>query len=63
MDRSRRLFPLALILFIVAAAGLSRTLGHVRAVDAVGLTGSGFAFGIGIMLLVFAITDKARNRT
>ena len=60
MDRSRRLFPLAALLFVVAAAGLFRYLEHVRAIDAVGLTGSGFAFGVGFTLLVFGITGRLR---
>jgi hypothetical protein len=61
MERSRRLFPLAAVLFVVGAAGLSRFLQHVRAVDAVGLSGSGFALGVGFVLLVFGLTGGGRS--
>jgi hypothetical protein len=58
MERSRRLFPLATVLFILGAASLSRFLPHVRAVDAVGLSGSGFALGVGFALLVFGLRGR-----
>jgi hypothetical protein len=64
MERSKRLFllfPLAAILFMIGAAGLSRSLEHVRAVDAVRLSGSGFSLGVGFILLIFGITGKVRS--
>jgi len=60
MERPRRLFPLAAVLFMIGAASLSRFLPHVRAVDAVGLSGSGFALGVGFALLVFGLTGRIR---
>ena len=46
------LLPLASILLVVGVAGLSRSAAHVRAVDAVGLSGAGFAIGVAAVLLV-----------
>ena len=45
--------PLATMLFIVGAATLSRFCPGVRGVNAVGLSGGGFAIGVGFALLVF----------
>jgi len=62
MEASKRLFPLAAMLFVIGAAGLSRSLQHdVRAVDAVGLSGSGFAFGVGFTLLIFGLTGRLKS--
>ena len=58
MERSRRLYPLAAILFVVGAAGLSHFAGNVRNVDAVGLSGAGFAIGVGFAMLVLAFRGK-----
>ena len=55
MERSRRLFPLVALLFVIGIATLTRFLPHVRAVDAVGLSGSGFSLGVGFALLVFGL--------
>jgi hypothetical protein len=61
MERTRPLFPLAALLFMVGFAGLSRFLGHGRTVDAVGLSGSGFALGVGFTLLMFGIVSTRRS--
>jgi hypothetical protein len=60
MERSRRLLPLAGILFIIGAAGLSRFAPNVRAVDAVGLSGGGFALGVGFALLVLVLAGRIK---
>jgi hypothetical protein len=60
MERSRRLLPLAAILFIIGAAGLSRFSPGVRPVAAVGLSGSGFAIGVGFAFLVLSFTGRVR---
>ena len=60
MERSRRLFPLAGMLFIIGVVGLSRFAPHGRAVDAVGLSGGGFAIGVGFALLVFGFAGRAK---
>jgi len=60
MERSKRLVPLALILFMIAAVTVSRFGGRVRTVEAVGLSGSGFAFGVGATLLVLAFTGRVK---
>lgn len=46
------LLPIVGILIVVDVAGLSRSVAHVRAVDAVGLSGAGFALGVAAVLLV-----------
>ncbi|HEV8267979.1 MAG TPA: hypothetical protein VGR00_07095 [Thermoanaerobaculia bacterium] len=60
MERSKRLVPLALILFMVAAVTMSRFAGRVRTVEAVGLSGSGFAFGVGATLLVMVLAGRVK---
>ena len=54
--KRRRPVVLALPLFAVGAATLSRFAQDVRAVVAVGLSGGGFAIGVGFALLVFGLT-------
>lgn len=61
MELSRRLLPPAVLLFVFGALALSRFSQNVRAVDAVGLTGSGFAFGVGFTLLLFGMTGRIRR--
>jgi hypothetical protein len=58
MESSRRFLPLVSVLFIVGMAGLVRFLQNVRSVDAVGLSGSGFALGVGFVLLVLGLAGK-----
>lgn len=60
MERTRGLFPLAAVLWVIGAASLSRFAGGVRAVDAVGLSGAGFSLGVGFALLVFGIAGRRR---
>jgi hypothetical protein len=59
MKPTRQLFPLAGLLFVIGFAGLSRFAGHVRALDAVGISGGGFALGVGFTLLMFGIVKRA----
>ena len=61
MELSRRLLPSAVLVFVIGAVALSRFSQNVRAVDAVGLTGSGFAFGVGFTLLLFGLTGRIRQ--
>ena len=49
----RRLLPVAFLLFVIGAATLSRFSHEVRSVVAVGLSGGGFAIGVGFALLMF----------
>lgn len=60
MERSKRLFPLVGILFIIGTAGLVRFSQNVRSVDAVGLSGAGFAFGVGFAFLVLGLTARIK---
>lgn len=60
MERSRRLYPLAALLFVIGAAGLSHFSSNVRNVDALGLSGAGFALGVGFILLALAFTGKIK---
>jgi hypothetical protein len=48
----------ALPLFTLGAVTLSRFAHDVRAVVAVGLSGGGFAIGVGFVLLVFGLTGQ-----
>ena len=48
----------ALPLFTVGAVAPSRFAQDVRAVVAVGLSGGGFAIGVGFALLVFGLTGR-----
>ena len=45
--------PVALLLFIIGAAALSRFSHDVRGVAVVGLSGAGCAIGMGFALLAF----------
>ena len=56
--KSRRPLPVALPLLTIGAAALSRFAPDVRAVAAVGLSGGGFAIGVGFALLVFGLTGQ-----
>jgi hypothetical protein len=49
----RRLVPQAVLLFIVGVAALSRFSPGVRGVAVTGLSGGGFAIGVGFALLMF----------
>ena len=60
MESSRRLYPLAALVLIVGLAGFSHFSGSVRTVDAVGLSGAGFALGIGFALFALTLTRKIR---
>jgi hypothetical protein len=58
MQSSRRFFPLAALLFTIGVATLTRFAEHVRAVEAVGLSGAGFSLGVGFALLAFGIAGR-----
>jgi len=61
MERSRPLWPLAALLFVIGSAGLSRFSHNMRSVDIVGLSGSGFALGVGFALLAFGLAGKVKR--
>jgi len=61
MNSSRRVFPLAVLLFAIGAVALSRFSDNVRNVDAVGLSGGGFALGVGFALLVFGLAGRNKS--
>ncbi len=54
---SRPIAPFILLL-IVGIGTFSRFAPHVRAVDAVGLSGAGFAFGIGLTSLILLLRQR-----
>jgi len=61
MERQNRINPWPFsIMFFVGLMTLTRFADHVRAVDAVGLSGSGFAMGFG--LVGFIVAFRARGR-
>jgi hypothetical protein len=62
MERPVYLLPLATSLFIVGVATLSRFASGVRSVEAVGLSGGGFAIGVGFWMLVSVLTSKIGSR-
>ena len=59
--KRRRPVVVALPLFIVGAATLSRFAHDVRTVIAVGLSGGGFAIGVGFALLMFGMTGQLKE--
>jgi hypothetical protein len=61
MERSTRLLPQVALLFVIGFAGLSRFASGVRAVNVVGLSGSGAAIGVGVVMLVFSLTGRMRS--
>ena len=63
MERPWLLLPFATILFIVGVATLSRFASGVRSVDAVGLSGGGFAIGVGFAMLVYVLTATIGGRS
>jgi len=60
MNNPRRFLPLVSVLFIVGMVGLLRFSQNVRSVDVVGLSGSGFALGVGVVLLVLGFAGKIK---
>ena len=59
MER-KRLFPLAALLFVIGTAALSRFSHDVRNVVAVGLSGGGFAMGVGFAFLIFGLAGRPK---
>jgi hypothetical protein len=57
----KRMLPLAAILFVIGIATLTRFSPRVRPVEAVGLSGSGFAIGVGFGILVFGGRGRIRS--
>ena len=57
----RRLLPVVVLLFTIGAATLSRFSHAVRAVDAVGLSGGGFAIGVGFAFLVLGLAGRIKG--
>jgi hypothetical protein len=49
---------MAVLLFTIGAAALSRFSHDVRSVAAVGLSGGGFAIGVGFALLVLGLAGR-----
>jgi hypothetical protein len=60
MESARRYLPLVGVLLLVGLAGLVRFSESARSVDVVGLSGSGFALGVGFVLLVLGFTGKIK---
>ena len=59
MER-KRVLPVTVLLFTIGAATLSRFSHEVRAVNAVGLSGGGFAIGVGFTLLLLGLAGRLR---
>ncbi len=57
-ERPKALLPLALVLLVTGFASLSRFAAGVRAVDAVGLSGGGFAIGVGFAMIAFGVARR-----
>ena len=58
MKKLRQYIPSVAILIIFGVLGLLRFSQGVRGVNAVGLSGSGFALGVAFLLLVLGFTGK-----
>jgi hypothetical protein len=54
------ILPLAALLLVIGAVTLSRFAGHVKSVDAVGLSGGGFALGVAFAMVVFGLTGRLK---
>jgi hypothetical protein len=57
----RRILALAVVLLCGGVAGLLSSFDHVRIVDAVRLSGSGFALGAGFTLLCFGLAGVIKE--
>jgi len=60
-SRSRRIVPMIGILFTLGAVSLSRFSHDVRSVAVVGLSGAGFALGVGFAFLVMSMTGRLKS--
>jgi hypothetical protein len=61
MERPTPLNPVPFVaLFVIGAGTLFHFSQHVRSVDAVGLSGSGFALGVAVFAFIIAL--RARNK-
>lgn len=61
MKRSgRRIVPMVGMLFIIGAMSLSKFSHDVRGVAVVGLSGAGFAIGVGFAFLMMSLTGKLK---
>jgi hypothetical protein len=49
------------MLFILGTVSLSRFSHNVRSVDVLGLSGAGFAFGVGFAFLIMSMTGKLKS--
>jgi hypothetical protein len=49
------------LLFILGAGSLSRYSHNVRSIDVVGLSGAGFAIGVGFAFLVMSLTGRLKS--
>ena len=63
MESLRRILPVTGILFVIGISGLFRFSVDVRSVDVVGLSGSGFALGVGSTFLVLVLSGKIKQRS
>ena len=62
MESSKRIAPMVGILFIIGVSTLTHFSQDVRAVVVVGLSGAGFAMGVGFAFLVLAATGRLKQR-
>ncbi|HXH28427.1 MAG TPA: hypothetical protein VNL37_05240 [Candidatus Polarisedimenticolia bacterium] len=59
MDKPKRLNPAPFVaLLVIGAITFFHFSQHVRSVDAVGLSGSGFALGIGVFAIITVLRAK-----
>ena len=58
MERTSRVWPIAIVLLIIGIADVSHFSPRVRLVEAMGLSGGGFAWGMGFML----VASRLRKR-
>jgi uncharacterized membrane protein YccC len=62
MDGARRMISPGLVLIILGIITISRFTVGVRHVAVVGLTGGGFAIGMGIAFLIFPLLQRRAAR-
>jgi len=60
-SKSRRIWPMVGMLFILGIVSLSRYSHNVRSIDVVGLSGAGFAIGVGFAFLIMSLTGRLKS--
>ena len=63
MERLRGIVPVTGILFVLGLSGLFRFSQDVSSLDVVGLSGSGFALGVGFAFLILGLSGRIKPQS